>query len=221
MRAVMPRINPAWCHEILVIDGGSTDGTVEYCREHGYPVYRQTYPRWAGAYMEAYRRASGDVLIDFSPDGNSIPELIPDIIAKFREGFDIVYVSRYFGGAKSQDDNLLTKTGNRIFTHLINFLFPGKITDSLVVYRAYTRDFAARAGLLECVLPQCVTALISIRANKIRARKADIAGDEPSRIGGKPKMNPLIDGLRILRVILQELVFYDFQKHAQRSVQRP
>ena len=213
MRQIMPRIDKSWCDEIIVIDGGSTDGTVEYCREHGYPVYRQSYPRWAGAYMEAYKRATGDILIDFSPDGNSVPELIPEIISKFENGFDIVYASRYAGDALSEDDSILTRIGNRIFTHLINLLFGGRISDSLVVYRAYTREFLARAGLLHGVLPQCVTALISIRCNKIKARRADIPGDEPARIGGVAKMNPLLDGLRIIGVILRELIFYDFKKH--------
>lgn len=213
MRQIMPRVDKSWCDEIIVIDGGSTDGTVEYCREMGYPIYQQTYPRWAGAYMEAYKRATGDVLIDFSPDGNSIPELIPEMIQKFKEGYDIVYASRYVGGAKSEDDSLLTRIGNRVFTHMINILFGGNITDSLVVYRAYTRSFLEKAGLLNCVFPQCVTALISVRCGKIKAKKFDIPGDEPPRIGGVPKMNPLLDGLRILQVIARELIFYDFKKH--------
>ena len=47
------------------------------------------------AYMEALSHITGDVVLTFSPDGNSIPELIPECIKKMKEGFDMVIVSRY------------------------------------------------------------------------------------------------------------------------------
>ena len=204
LRVVMPRIRREWCDEIILIDGGSTDGTVEYARESGIPVYRQKEPRWGGAHREAYHRATGDIIIDFSPDGNSVPELIPVLIEKMREGYDMVVASRYTGGARSEDDTPVTGFGNHLFTGLVNFFFRAHFTDSLVIYRALRKSFLERAGLVDVTLPQCVTVLTCIRAAKLGARTLDIPGDEPKRIGGKPKMNPLIDGLRVLSVILRE-----------------
>lgn len=205
MRAVMPRIRREWCDEIIVIDGGSTDGTVEFARELGLPVYRQSEPRWGGAHREAYARARGDVVIDFSPDGNSLPELIPGLISKIKEGYDMVIASRYTADAKSEDDTPVTAFGNHLFTGMVNLIFGGHFTDSLVIFRAFRMDFLNRAGITNRTLPQCVTVLTCIRAARMKAKTTDIPGDEPRRIGGKPKMNPLIDGLRILRVMFNEL----------------
>ena len=38
MKTIMPRIKPEWCDQILIVDGQSTDGTVDYARQQGYDV---------------------------------------------------------------------------------------------------------------------------------------------------------------------------------------
>src|SRR5437762_259663 len=86
MKAIMPRVNGAWCDQILVVDGGSTDGTIEWSRQQGYDVYVQKRRGFRHAYTEVLPLVTGDVIITFSPDGNSIPELIPSLIAKIAEG---------------------------------------------------------------------------------------------------------------------------------------
>lgn len=203
MKAVMPRVDPAWVDEILVVDGGSRDGTVEYALEHGYRVHHQRSRGISYAYEEGIGAATGDMLIAFSPDGNSLPELIPGLIAKMREGYDMVIVSRYLDGAKSEDDDLVTAFGNRLFTGAINLCFGGRYTDSLVLFRAWRKDLIRsipqgypRAG---------IETLLSIRCAKKRLKTAEIPGDEPRRIGGKRKMKPFLNGVDIIRLILREL----------------
>lgn len=211
MRVMMPRIQKSWYDQILVIDGGSTDGTVEYAKQHGYEIHRQKERRWGGAYQEAFERATGDIIVDFSPDGNSIPEAIPELIEKIRQGNDMVIASRYTGGAFSEDDTPTTRFGNFLFTQLINILFRSRFTDSLVIFRAYRRSFLERGGFLGRKLDQCVTILLSIRAAKLGAPTADIPCDEPKRLAGRRKMNVVIDGMRVILTILKEFVFYKIE----------
>src|SRR3990167_4197605 len=82
MKAILPRISKEWFDQILVIDGGSTDGTVEWARKQGYEVYVQKKKGFRHAYCEALPFVHGDIIITFSPDGNSVPELIPCLIEK-------------------------------------------------------------------------------------------------------------------------------------------
>ena len=79
MKIIMPRIKKEWVDEILIIDGGSTDGTLEYARSHpDYVVFPQQSEGLTDSYWEAMEVASGDIIITFSPDGNSVPERIPN-----------------------------------------------------------------------------------------------------------------------------------------------
>ena len=115
MKVIMPQIKKEWYDQLLVIDGNSTDGTLEYVKEQGYPYYVQKKKGMRHAYIESLPLIEGDVILIFSPDGNSVPERIPDCINKMKEGYDMVIVSRYAKGAKSEDDDMVTGFGNWMF----------------------------------------------------------------------------------------------------------
>src|SRR5512136_1932848 len=129
MKAIMPQVNKEWCDQILVVDGNSTDGTIEYARDRGYDVYLQIKPGLRAAYQESWPLIKGEYVITFSPDGNSPPEYIPKLIEKIKEGYDMVIGSRYFQGLKSADDDVVTSFGNWLFTTAINVLHNGKYSD--------------------------------------------------------------------------------------------
>ncbi len=207
MPILMPRIKKEWYDQLLVIDGGSTDGTFEWAKEQGYEIYRQEEPSWVGAYKEAFRRATGDILVDFSPDGNSIPEKIPELVSKIKEGYDLVIASRYKSGAKSEDDSWVTGFGNFMFTSLVNLCFGGRYTDVLVIFRAYRKGLVKECGL-DKNLHNTFTETLSIRCAKLKKKVADIPADEPKRISGQRKLRILRDGWDNLTTIVRELIFY-------------
>jgi len=198
MRAIMPRVRPEWVDQVIILDGGSTDGTIEYAREQGYFVHVQTEPGIRQGYMEALPCITGDVVLTFSPDGNSIPELIPEILDKIAEGYDMVIASRYLGPATSDDDDFLTAFGNWLFTRTVNLLFRAKYTDVMVIYRAYWTELISVLDLdkdasyrtPEQVLGTRISwePLMSVRAAKLKLRVTEIPGDEPARIGGERKL---------------------------------
>jgi glycosyltransferase involved in cell wall biosynthesis len=198
LKEIMPRIDPSWCDQIIILDGGSTDGTCEWCREHGYFVYEQQKRGLHNAYTEVWPLIEGDVVITFSPDGNCLPESIPELIAKMREGYDMVLASRYLGSAKSDDDTWLTGFGNWFFTGTINVLYRAHYTDAMGIFRAYKKSIIYDLDLHkdesyateEWLFSTNVSwePLLSVRAAKRKLRVTEIPADEPDRIGGKAKL---------------------------------
>jgi glycosyltransferase involved in cell wall biosynthesis len=201
MKAIMPLIRREWVDQILILDGGSTDGTVEWARENGYEVHIQSQPGLRQAYMEVLPKVRGDVLLTFSPDGNSLPELVPALIAKIDEGYDMVIASRYKPPARSADDDLVTGFGNWLFTKTVNFLLGGRYTDVMVIYRAYRTKLIEELELDQDrwyrtpeFLFRCRVSwepLLSARAALRGLKVAEIPGDEPIRIGGNRKLRVL------------------------------
>lgn len=199
----MPRVKKEWVDEILVLDANSTDGTIEYAKQRGYRVVMQKSKGITNAYREALKVAKGDVIVSFSPDGNSVPEVIPKLVQKMKEGYDMVIASRYKEGAKSEDDDPVTAFGNWMFTTLINICFGGNYTDSLVMLRAFKKDIVKK---LDIDVPRAgMEPILSIRCAKMKLKVTEIPASEPKRIGGKRKMNPILNGLDILRLIAIEL----------------
>lgn len=118
VRLLLPQIKKNWVDEIVIVDGGSTDGTIDYCRENGYFVHIQNTKGYGAAIQEVLKLVKGDIIIEFTADGSSLPEKIPVLITKIREGYDFVLASRYRDGAQSYDDNTVTRFGNWFFTLL-------------------------------------------------------------------------------------------------------
>ena len=218
MRSVMPKVQKGWVDQVLIVDGKSTDGTADIAREMGYDVVVQQTPGIRGAYMDALGFIKGDVILTFSPDGNSIPELIPVCIAKLKEGYDMVIVSRYAQGAKSYDDDAVTAFGNRLFTGCINLLHGSKYTDAMVIYRAYPKkliydldlDKESSFSFEEKLFRTNISwePLLSIRAAKRRLKVADIPGDEPAREGGDRKLQVLKWGAAYMFEIWREVFIW-------------
>ncbi len=215
MKAIMPRVKREWCDQIIIVDGGSTDGTIEWARGQGYFVYVQKQKGFRHAYTEVLPYIEGDVVITFSPDGNSIPELIPELIDKMKEGYDMVIASRYLGGAKSEDDDIITAFGNWLFTKTVNILHGGHYTDAMVIFRAYktqlTYDLELNKDegyrLAEKLFRTNISwePLLSVRAAKKKLKVAEIPGDEPPRIGGERKLKILKWGAAYYFQFIREL----------------
>ena len=132
-KEIFPKIDRNLFDDILVVDGGSNDGTVEYAYSQNIRVMSQIRKGLSEAVIDSIETLNTDCVIEFSLDGNSIPEKLPELVKEMKKGYDLVVVSRYLPPAKSYDDNIVTALGNFVFTKLIRLLGNYPITDSLEI----------------------------------------------------------------------------------------
>jgi len=135
-----------------------------------------------------------------------------------KEGYDMVIASRYLEGARSEDDDIITSLGNRLFTHTVNLLHGGHYTDAMVIYRAYRKVMVQELGLdredayalTERLFRTKISwePLLSVRAAKAKLRITEIPGDEPPRIGGERKLKIVQWGAAYYFQFIRELWFW-------------
>jgi glycosyltransferase involved in cell wall biosynthesis len=204
MRAMMPQIRKEWYDELIIVDGGSTDGTIEYAREQGYNLFVQQQRGVGGALNEAVRRVTADIVVLYAPDGSFLPGRIPEIVDEIRGGADIVNVTRYGYGAKSEDDTMWTAPANRLFTALVNLFFGRRFrfTDFLYTYVGFRRSLVEEMQVDTDVITW--TQILMLRSIRTGRTIVEIPGDEPKRIGGAVKVAKIKTAFIILRTILQE-----------------
>jgi len=203
---VVPQIRKDWADEFICIDGGSTDGTVDFMQRHGFHVHSQTGRGFGQGMRQGMEIASGEIVVEFMPDGNSVAADIPRIIEKVREGYDLVIASRYAPGAQSDDDDWLTGIGNWMFTAIVNVLFWTSYSDVLTGFRAYRRSKFLQLQMdtpgLSWPAQSCM------RAARAHLKTVDVPADEPPRIGGQRKMKPFKTGMEISLLILKDFFFF-------------
>lgn len=115
--------------EILVIDGGSTDKTVENAQKAGATVVKS--PRGYGKqYKVGFKRARGDIIITGDSDGTYPFEEIPSYVEIFeKHSLDFITVNR-FAHLQKGAMHWSNRAGNFGLTIFTNVLFGFKIKDS-------------------------------------------------------------------------------------------
>ena len=206
IKKIMPLVKREWVDEIIFVDGGSTDGTIEEAKRMGFKVIIQKQKGHGAAVLEGVNAIKSDNFILFGPDGNDEPEKIPELIEKIKEGYDQVLVTRFGKGSVNLDAGIIDSFGNKMFTFLANVFFGGYWTDTLNESRIISKK--AFQELNFDAMDLSSTQQMSIRGLKRRQKICEIIGNEGERIGGVRKMKPLPVGASLSLRIIKEFIFW-------------
>lgn len=111
-------------HEIIFVDDGSTDDTVDKVmalRSKDDKVKLVSFSRNFGHEMAnsaGFRNAAGDAVVIIDGDLQDPPELIVEMYDKFKEGFDVVYAKR----RKRDKESFIKKLTSKMFYRFMKFM---------------------------------------------------------------------------------------------------
>lgn len=201
IKQVLDAIPKEKVDEILVIDGYSTDGTVELVKKLGYTLIFQPTKGFGEAFSFGVKKAMGDVVVFINGDNSQNPNDIPKLLDKLEEGYDMVMASRYLSGAGSDDDTWLHCIGNRIFTFLTNVIHGTRFSDVLYFF------IVARKKVFDSVetnshgFEYCIE--LPVKTHKAGFKIIQVPSFERKRSGGKAKVNAFTVGWKILLAIFK------------------
>ena len=200
---VLPRL-PDGLHEVIVVDGHSTDGTVDVARRlrPDVRIVTQLGKGKGNALAAGFAAATGDIFVMLDADGSTDAAEIPRFVAALCNGADFVKGSRFAQGGASSDITATRRLGNWVLNTLVNVLYGTSYTDLCYGYNAFW------ARCLPYMRVDCdgfeVETLINVRIAKGGLVIHEVPSYERDRIHGNSNLHALRDGSRVLRTIALE-----------------
>jgi len=198
--------------EILVIDDGSTDKTVEIAKRCGVTkiVSHKTNMGIGAAFMTGIRNSvsmGADIAVSIDADGEANTEDIPDLINPIiNNQFDVVIGTRFLKNIPSN----YSKThiiGNKFFTKLVSFAAGHKFTDTQTGYRAYSRSAMQNISVVNS-FTYTQEVLLDLYFKGFRIGDAPISfiyrGSKESKVAN----NVIKYSLRALSVIVRSIIYH-------------
>jgi glycosyltransferase involved in cell wall biosynthesis len=191
-------------HEVVIVDGHSTDGTVEIALQT-CPDARIVYQTGSGkgdALRCGFEVASGDILVMMDADGSADPAELTSFVEVLIAGADFAKGTRFAQGGGSSDITRLRQLGNHGLSWMVNTLFGTDYSDLCYGYNAFWRH------CLPVLDVDCsgfeVETLINIRIGRAGLDVREVPSFERERVHGQSNLRTFRDGTRVLRTILAE-----------------
>ena len=191
-------------HQLLVVDGHSTDGTDEIARGKGAEVIYQRGKGYGDAlttgFFYAKRRLDADVIVmmdaDYTYDPKDIPALVQPILG---DEADLVLGNR-FAGLQKGAMSFVNRVGNRVLSLVAKLALKLNVYDTQSGMRAFRSKLLDSMDLVTGGMPFALEMLAEALSADARIHETPVS--YRPRVG-KTKLNPIKDGGRILGITLR------------------
>jgi glycosyltransferase involved in cell wall biosynthesis len=184
--------------ELIVVNDGSTDDTVEICHQYGAKIVTHPYSMGNGSAVKSGARAAqGEILVFMDADGQHQPQDIPRLLKKLSEGYDMVVGAR----DKGSQAGLHRALANGFYNWLASWMVGQNVADLTSGLRAVK---ANKFRKFLYMLPNGFSYPTTITMSFFRAGYAVgyMPIHSPRRIGTS-HMRIVRDGVRFLLIIFK------------------
>ena len=180
--------------DVIVVDNGSDDRTVERAREAGARVVRESRRGYGSACSAGVRALAADceIVVFIDGDGSEYPELMGKLVEPILEGtHDFVLGSRLRGRREPGSMSFPQVFAGRMIGLMLRAIYGIHYTD-MGPFRAIRRDALLGLGLRELTYGWPLE--MQMRAARTRLRILEVPVDYRRRTGGKSKISGTIRG---------------------------
>jgi glycosyltransferase involved in cell wall biosynthesis len=209
----LPRV-----HEVILVDGGSVDGTVMAARRARPDVITvlQSRKGKGNALAAGFARATGDIVVMFDADGSADPAELSRFVEALKAGADFAKGSRFTAGGGSADITRFRRLGNRFLNGVFNAAFHTRHSDLCYGYNAFWADLVPLLDLPDHSSPAPaggkmvwgdgfeIETVINCRFAAARLSTTEVPSVEKLRMFGESNLRAVSDGFRVLRTLMTE-----------------
>jgi len=181
-------------NKTVILESSDTK-TIESIKNFNCEILYQNEKGYGNALIQGINNVKTEYLCIFNADGSFDPKYLEEMLDLCKDK-DLVFASRYLKGAGSDDDTILTKIGNYLFSFLGNIFFSLKLSDIL-----YTFVLGKTVSFKKLDLKSndfCFCVEMPIKASRFGMNIIDTPSYERKRIGGEKKVSEFKDGFKIL-----------------------
>ncbi|MCZ7394418.1 MAG: S-layer glycoprotein N-glycosyltransferase AglJ [Candidatus Methanoperedens sp.] len=185
---------------VLVIDGHSTDDTVEKAQNEGAKVIIQSGTGKGQAVSQAFQSITSEYVVMLDGDGTYLPEEVDKILEPVIAGIADHVIGNRFANYQKGAFTRLNLLGNRLLNKMFGFAYGVWLEDILSGYRAFNNTAVKQIELNRTGFE--VETEITVECVKKDLKIVEVPITYLARVSGAAtKLQPIRDGFRIASTI--------------------
>jgi glycosyltransferase involved in cell wall biosynthesis len=192
----------AFPKEIIVVDGNSTDGTLEIVKDSNCRLIIEPRRGYGVALRRGMRAAKGDVVVMVDGDGTYEVKHINLLLERMLEtDAELCMATRMYDPNKAM--GFMNFVGNKIITFCFNMLFKQNLSDTQSGFRAISHSAIEKVDFKETDMAFATEMLVKFA--KKGFRMVEVPSIYKTRKYGKTKLKPFSSGIEIFATMLKGL----------------